>query len=201
MYYFQVYGLKYMPIPVGASYSHVKNNNLDQFHPINIGAILYGVAACLAFLRMVFIFEVHSRFGPILFCIKQVVWDIISVMGTYFIAVVAFGVGLVSVFGVYPDEASQFSNFKEAFKRLFWIIFDPGKEEWTDIITPDEPKQDCNAGSSSRGSLLIAKIEPLANVSATIGPNSSNSISHFTGIYIWGFYQVLYCHFVFVCHN
>ena len=36
-------------------------NNLEQTHPINIGANLYGVAACLAFLRMIFIFEIHHR--------------------------------------------------------------------------------------------------------------------------------------------
>ena len=45
-------------------------NSLDETHPINIGGNLYGVAACLAFLRMIFIFELHHRFGPILFCIK-----------------------------------------------------------------------------------------------------------------------------------
>jgi hypothetical protein len=42
------------------------------------------------------------------------------------ITVFAFGVGLVSIFGIYEDEQSHFSGFEKAFKRLFWIIFDPG---------------------------------------------------------------------------
>ncbi len=50
---------------------------------------------------MIFIFEIHYRFGPILFCIKNVIWDIMSVMGAYLITMFAFGVGLVSIFGLY----------------------------------------------------------------------------------------------------
>ena len=53
-------------------------NNLKETHPINIGANLYGVAACLAFLRLIFTFEIHHRFGPILYCIKNIFWDILS---------------------------------------------------------------------------------------------------------------------------
>jgi hypothetical protein len=33
-------------------------------HPINIGANVYGLAACLAFLRLIFIFEIHYRLSP-----------------------------------------------------------------------------------------------------------------------------------------
>ena len=89
--------------------------------------------AFLAFLRMIFIFELHHRIGPILFCIKNVFWDILSIMGSYFITMLAFSVGLVSVFGVYHDSQTHFSNFQSSLKRLFWIIFDPGQEELTDI--------------------------------------------------------------------
>ena len=67
------------------------------------------------------------RIGPILFCIKNVFWDILSVMGAFVITVFAFGVGLVSIFGVYGEEkVGHFSDFESAFKTLFWIIFDPG---------------------------------------------------------------------------
>lgn len=44
----------------------------------------------------------------------------------------AFSVGLVSIFGVF-GECTQFSNFESTSKKLFWIIFDPGKEEYTEI--------------------------------------------------------------------
>ena len=128
----QVYGFNVSHILVGAGKGSGVGNNLGQTHPINIGANLYGVAACLAFLRMIFIFEIHHRIGPILFCIKNVFWDIISIMASYFITLVAFGVGLRSVFGPY-EEDTNFSNFASTFKRLFWIIFDPGQEELTDI--------------------------------------------------------------------
>ena len=32
-----------------------------ECHPINIGANIYGVAACMAFLRLIFVFEIHYR--------------------------------------------------------------------------------------------------------------------------------------------
>ena len=48
-------------------------NSLKDLHPINIGANIYGVASCLAFLRMIWIFELHHRIGPILFCIKVII--------------------------------------------------------------------------------------------------------------------------------
>ena len=47
----------------GAGKGSGAGNNLGQTHPINIGANLYGVAACLAFLRMIFIFEIHHRYS------------------------------------------------------------------------------------------------------------------------------------------
>ena len=50
-----------MLVGAGIGGSGVRNN-LDQTHSINIGANLYGVAACLAFLRMIFIFEIHHRY-------------------------------------------------------------------------------------------------------------------------------------------
>ena len=90
---------------------------------------------------MVWLFELHHRIGPILFCIKHVIWDILSIMGSYVITMLAFSVGLVSVFGRCPDDHTYFSNFESAFKRLFWIIFDPGKEEYTIIGPTDETEE------------------------------------------------------------
>ncbi len=97
-------------------------------HFLSVGANIYGLAACLACLRVIFFFEIHHRFGPILFCIRSVVWDILSVIGSFSIAVFAFGVGLVSVFGIFREgEFDHFDDFHSTFKTLFWIIFDPGK--------------------------------------------------------------------------
>ena len=48
-------------------------------------------------------------------------------------SLLAFSVGLVSIFGVWRDEDTRFPDFEAAIKKLFWIIFDPGKEEYTDI--------------------------------------------------------------------
>ena len=47
-------------------------------HPFNIGTNIYGVGACLVFFQLIFTFEIHHRFGPILFCIKNIFWDIVS---------------------------------------------------------------------------------------------------------------------------
>ena len=76
-------------------------------------------------------------------------WFLIAVIGSYFITMLAFSVGLVSIFGVF-GECTQFSNFESTSKKLFWIIFDPGKEEYTEIgleqtecdgnIKDEEPK-------------------------------------------------------------
>ena len=56
----------------------------------------------------------------------KVFWDIATVVGLYCITMFAFGVGLVSIFGLYDEKTTEFSDFEQTFKRLFWIIFDPG---------------------------------------------------------------------------
>ena len=48
------------------------------------------------------------------------------VLGLYFTSLLAFSVGLVSIFGVWRDEDTSFPDFEAAMKKLFWIIFDPG---------------------------------------------------------------------------
>lgn len=83
----------------------------------------------MAFLKVIFYFELHYRFGPILFCIKNVIWDVLTVMTSYLVTVFAFGVGLVSIFGIHEEGAQHFSTFQSAFKTLFWIIFDPGNKD------------------------------------------------------------------------
>lgn len=48
----------------------------SQSSPINVGSSVYGLAAGMAFLKVIFYLEMHHRIGPILFCIRQVFWDI-----------------------------------------------------------------------------------------------------------------------------
>lgn len=147
------------------------NNRLmkaeNEPQAITIGANLFGVAACLAFLRMIFVFELHHRIGPILFCMKNVFWDILSIMGSYFIIMLAFSVGLVSIFGFYDESRNpHFHNFESTLKRLFWIMFDPGQDEYTNI----EPLKAVQLNDKTK--------------------NVETNITHNIGIYIWGFYQV-----------
>eukprot|EP00095_Tigriopus_kingsejongensis_P008164 maker-scaffold735_size104922-snap-gene-0.26 protein:Tk08164 transcript:maker-scaffold735_size104922-snap-gene-0.26-mRNA-1 annotation:"short transient receptor potential channel 7-like" len=161
-------------------------------HPINIGANLYGVACCMAFLKVIFLFEIHHRFGPILFCIKNVFWDILSIVGSFLVTVFAFAVGLVSVFGIFDDNQTRFSDFTSATKTLFWVIFDPGKEEYADIETPESNGPTLRPPIS--GGLLKPFPIPGFNQDnlATVRPPSDvgDSLSHNFGIVIWGFYQV-----------
>ena len=52
--------------------THYARWDIREEHPINIGRNLFGVASCMAFFKIIFQFEIHYKFGPILFCIKQV---------------------------------------------------------------------------------------------------------------------------------
>ena len=114
-------------------------------------------------------------------------------MGSYFITMLAFSVGLVSIFGRCADDQTRFPNFKSAFKRLFWIIFDPGKEEFT-IIGPEENENDDQVTTTQ---VTFARPFPKptkpdgsdTNHFAKMGEDNT-SFTHNTGIYIWGFYQV-----------
>ena len=58
--------------------THYFRWDIRELHPINIGRNLFGVASCMAFFKIIFQFEIHYKFGPILFCIKQV-YQIFSV--------------------------------------------------------------------------------------------------------------------------
>ena len=79
---FQIYGFS-LPEKAG-SMLNVDKCQIYNYergrHPIDTGSVIYGVAACLAYLRLIFAFEIHHRFGPILYCIKNIFWDILSGM-------------------------------------------------------------------------------------------------------------------------
>ena len=190
----QFYGYHGKPNVAGSAYKDPEKgcgNSLNNLHPINVGANIYGVASCLAFLRMIWIFELHHRIGPILFCIKHVFWDILSIMGSYFITMLAFSVGLVSIFGRCADDHTKFPNFKSAFKRLFWIIFDPGKEEYT-VIGPEENDAEVTTTQVTFARPFPRPTRPDGsdnNNFAKVGEDNT-SLSHHFGIYIWGFYQI-----------
>jgi len=183
-------------------------------HPINVGANLYGVAACMAFLKVIFFFEVHYRFGPILFCIRSVIWDVLSVLGSYLIVALAFGIGLVAVFGVFEDSATHFKDLQSAFKTLFWILFDPGKEEYADILPPEGEGEECCCSGSGRSNITLTRVtrQAVRGLNNTLrrqgmlsnsinlvvkafkedsktAEESRQNLSHGFGIYLWGIYQ------------
>ena len=64
---------------------------------------------------------------------------------------------------------------------MFWIIFDPGQEDVTDIGS--------NADEAKPTSISFARPAPGVPV-ATYNPDADQSIAHNTGIYMWSFYQV-----------
>ena len=80
---------------------------------------------------------------------------IFSVLGLYMTSLLAFSVGLVSIFGVWRDEDTRFPDFEAAIKKLFWIIFDPGKEEYTDI-GPQET--DCPEKEVPEGHIVMDSV-------------------------------------------
>ena len=51
---------------------HYDRWDIEEMHPINVGRNLFGVASCMAFLKVIFHLSIHYKFGPILYCIKQV---------------------------------------------------------------------------------------------------------------------------------
>ena len=120
-------------------------------------------------------------------------------MGSYFITMLAFSVGLVSIFGRCADDQTRFPNFKSAFKRLFWIIFDPGKEEFT-IIGPENENEDEELVTTTQVTFARPFPKPTkpdgsdTNHFAKMGEDNT-SFTHNIGIYIWGFYQVIIFYF------
>ena len=102
-------------------------------------------------------------------------------------------VGLVSIFGFYDDEETRFPNFKSTFKRLFWIIFDPGQEELTDIGPEDDAPNCFGINATKAPKVPLARPLPgkTGGIFATSNPDTSTDISHNIGIYIWAFYQVI----------
>ena len=56
----------------------------------------------------------------------QVFWDVATIIILYMVTMFSFSIGLVSIFGLYHENAVKFSGFEQTFKTLSWIIFDPG---------------------------------------------------------------------------
>ena len=79
-------------------------------------------------------------------------------------------------------------EFAEPFQRLFWIIFDPGQEELTDIGAKSEEKTVC-CSTPKPTTISFARPAPGVPV-ATLNPDADTTFAHNVGIYIWGFYQV-----------
>ena len=126
----------------------------------------------------------------------------------YCIAVLGFGVALVSIFGPYDHE--HFGDFEKTFKRLFWILFDPGQDEMADM--PDRHISTEEQTSYSPTHLLFAK-NPMATIttkaptviemierqlqkrssddfSQMAGDSVKKTVAHNVGVYVWGAYQV-----------
>ena len=74
------------------------------------------------------------------------------------------------------------------FQRLFWIIFDPGQEDVTDIGSKADEESPC-CSTAKPTTITFARPAPGVPV-ATYNPNAEQSIAHNTGIYMWSFYQV-----------
>ena len=65
--------------PEYVSKIHYDRWDIDEVHPINIGRNMFGVASCMAFFKVIFHLSIHYKFGPILFCIKQVIFSTIHI--------------------------------------------------------------------------------------------------------------------------
>ena len=73
---------------------------------------------------------------------------------------------------------------------MFWIIFDPGQEDITDIGPKDDGESLC-CSTPKPTTITFARPAPGVPV-ATYNPlnDADQSIAHNVGIYMWSFYQV-----------
>ena len=76
---------------------------------------------------------------------------------------------------------------------MFWIIFDPGQEDVTDIGSKADDGISPCCSTPKPTTITFARPAPGVPV-ATYSPDnadeSNQSIAHNTGIYLWSFYQV-----------
>ena len=77
---------------------------------------------------------------------------------------------------------------------MFWIIFDPGQEDITDIGPKDDGESLC-CSTPKPTTITFARPAPGVPV-ATYNPlnDADQSIAHNVGIYMWSFYQVHITH-------
>ena len=80
---------------------------------------------------------------------------------------------------------------------MFWIIFDPGQEDVTDIGSKADVGESLCCSTPKPTTITFARPAPGVPV-ATYSPDnadeSNQSIAHNTGIYLWSFYQVCIKH-------
>lgn len=128
---------------------HSDRMHWKWYHPVLIGEAIYACASVMAFIRLFLWFQVNSRLGPLGTSIKYMVVDVTRFFILLFIIMLAFSIGLNSIYKNYrrssKDDANEedqqpedFLTLKAAFKSLFWAIFGMAEPDFAQILVSDK---------------------------------------------------------------
>ena len=97
--------------------------NRKTFGDVEI--VFLAITDTQAMIRLIYWLQLNEKVGPIVMNISRVILDIFSILGTYFLIVLAFTFGVVFVLTKYSWDINFFGN---VLMTLFWTALDPGNK-------------------------------------------------------------------------
>ena len=85
--------------------------------------VFLAIADTQALIRLIYWLQLNEKVGPIVMNISRVILDIFSILGTYFLIVLAFTSGVVFVL---TKDSWNIDSFGKVLMTLFWTALDPG---------------------------------------------------------------------------
>lgn len=105
-----------------SGYKHVPRFLWPWNDPMLIAEGLYCVATVLAFIRLLYIFQMSQVLGPLQLSLSRMIYDILQMLLIFFIVICAFASGLTRLYIYYTDsqrivEGEDKEEQQEAFTR------------------------------------------------------------------------------------
>ncbi|KAF0299960.1 Transient receptor potential-gamma protein [Amphibalanus amphitrite] len=114
---------------------HLERKFWHQYDPTLVGESFSAVANILAFIKLLYVFQLSATLGPLQISLGKMISDVGQFLVLFAAVVVSFSSGMNRLFDYYKgmvrklgngDEAVQmhsFVNLRSAFRTLFWTLF------------------------------------------------------------------------------
>ncbi|XP_017886297.1 short transient receptor potential channel 4-like [Ceratina calcarata] len=124
----------------------------NMYDPTLIAEGIFCLATIMAFLKLLYIFQLSYNLGPLQISLGKMIGDVVKFIALFMIIILAFTVGTCKLYQYYDgmvrtddeskiktEQVSSFVNFWASLKTYFWALFCMSPIESADVIIENLP--------------------------------------------------------------